>query len=247
MVHCSALSAPVCPFHAGLHVDQPLLMMTVMAACFLTCLANCWAAVCCCCAHMQEQLFHSQLSVLNERLARAQNEAQQLKSERDDMLQHIRDIDAAIRNGRGRSGLRGLRRGAMVRVPARALLLTCAIKRAPPPVWVCVAPTLFSHVVSAILKLSHQRVRSLRPHPTPPHLLARPGPTVYVIFNLLGPPPPPSSLHPPSLMPLCHPAVPCRPIKWPLSQNEVSSRSTAQCVTVCALLRACTLLSTVCV
>lgn len=54
------------------------------------------------CIHLQEVVLRKELSLLSERLTKAQVESQALRSERDEMLGHIREIEAAMRGKGGK-------------------------------------------------------------------------------------------------------------------------------------------------
>ena len=59
---------------------------------------------CTCQLQMQEAMLRRELSIMTERLGRAQSEAVQLRAEREDMYLQLKDIEAALASGRGERG-----------------------------------------------------------------------------------------------------------------------------------------------
>ena len=59
---------------------------------------------CTCNLQMQEAMLRRELSIMTERLGRAQSEAVQLRAEREDMYLQLKDIEAALASGRGERG-----------------------------------------------------------------------------------------------------------------------------------------------
>lgn len=59
---------------------------------------------CTCKLQMQEAMLRRELSIMTERLSRAQSEAVQLRAEREDMYLQLKDIEAALASGRGGCG-----------------------------------------------------------------------------------------------------------------------------------------------